>query len=142
VVTSHDLEWIPFPAVPGAHFMVLVADEELRQVVFKFKFDPGTDLPSHTHSCHAIAYTISGEWAYEGLELPTGAVAYEPVGSTHTPTSESGAELVVVLNSETDEFLVNHMADGSDLILDMAFFKALEGASPAEAEAAIGELAG
>ena len=51
-------------------------------------------MPAHTHRCHAIAYTISGEWAYEGLTLAEGAVAYEPIESTHTPTSGTGAELV------------------------------------------------
>ena len=44
----------------------------------------------------------------------------------HTPSSESGAELVVTLTSETDKFLVNHMPDGSEWPFDMAMFKQLE----------------
>ena len=134
VIESAKQEWVPFPAVPGASFKVLVADEELGQVVFKFRFDPGCVLPPHTHRCHAIAYTLSGEWEYEGLRLPAQTVAYEPVESRHTPSSDGGAVLVVFLSSETDEFLVNHMPDGSELVLDMAFFKALEGATRKQAE--------
>jgi len=128
VYTSADREWIPIPLVPkGEGFVkVINVDEERGVVVFKFKFGPGSELPRHTHKCHAIAYTISGEWEYEGLKLPEGAIAYEPVESAHTPSSEPGAELVVVLSSETDQFLVNHMPDGTDIPFDLAFFKQLE----------------
>jgi hypothetical protein len=48
-------------------------------------------LASYTYRRHAVAYTISGEWEYEGLKLPAGAVAYEPVDSTHTPSRDNGA---------------------------------------------------
>jgi quercetin dioxygenase-like cupin family protein len=128
VYTSHDREWIPIPLVPKGegHIKVINVDEERGVVVFKFKFGPGSELPSHTHKCHAIAYTISGEWEYEGLKLPEGAIAYEPVESVHTPSSVPGAELVVVLSSESDQFLVNHMEDGSEVAFDIAFFKQLE----------------
>ena len=128
VFTSEDKEWIPVPLIPKgeAFIKVITVDEQRRTVVFKFKFAPGTELPAHTHKCHAIAYTISGEWEYEGLKLPEGAIAYEPVESEHTPSSENGAELVVVLSSDTDQFLINHMEDGTDVPFDMGFFKQLE----------------
>lgn len=136
VIPGADREWIPLTAVAeGASFKVLVADPELHQVVVVFRFAPGTVLPPHTHKCHATAYTISGEWAYEGKPLPEGALAYEPVESTHQPVSESGAELIVILQSKNDDFLINHMPDGTDLPLDMAFFKAVEGRTAAEVEA-------
>jgi hypothetical protein len=32
----------------------------------------------------------------------------------------------VVLTSQDDKFLVNHMPDGSEWVFDMAFFKQLE----------------
>lgn len=128
VFTSDDKEWIPVPLIPKgeAWIKVITVDEGRRTVVFKFKFGPDTELPAHTHRCHAIAYTISGEWEYEGLTLPEGALAYEPVDSVHTPSSGPGAEMVVVLRSESDQFLVNHMADGTDIPFDLNFFKQLE----------------
>jgi quercetin dioxygenase-like cupin family protein len=133
VIPSADQDWITIPNVTGANIKVIVADEELKQVIFKFKFDPGTELPPHTHKCHAIAYTISGEWEYEGLKLPEGAIAYEPVESVHTPSSEHGAELVVFLKSQDDQFLINHMPDGSEFTMDMAFFKTIEGITAEDA---------
>ena len=142
VYSSNDRAWIPIPLVPKGEgwIKVIHADPELHKVVFKFRFGPGTELPPHTHRCQAIAYTISGEWAYEGMKLPEGAIAYEPVESTHTPTSEQGAELVVILDSEDDRFLVNHMADSEDIEFDMAFFQQLEGIDPEEAEEMLAEL--
>jgi quercetin dioxygenase-like cupin family protein len=136
VYTSEDRAWIPMPNIPEGegYIKVILADPERKVVIFKFRFAPGTTLVPHTHKCHAVAYTISGEWEYEGLKLPVGALAYEPVDSTHTPSSEPGAELVVTLTSETDQFLVNHMPDGSEWVFDMAFFQQLEGISPEEAQ--------
>jgi ChrR Cupin-like domain len=111
--------------------------------VFKFRFSAGCELLPHTHHCHAIAYTISGEWEYEGLKLPEGTIAYEPVGSVHTPSSDPGAELVVTLTSEDDQFLINHMPDGSEWPFDMAMFKRLEAVrSERDIETLLAELAG
>lgn len=89
-------------------------------VVCRFKFDPGTQLAHCTHKCHVIAYTIAGEWEYEGLKLPEGAVAYEPVDSTFTASSGPGAECFVVLTSQTDQFLIEHLPDGTDTSVDLA----------------------
>jgi len=135
VYQSDEREWIPIPLIPKgeAWIKVIHADPELRNVVFKFRFSPGCELTPHTHHCHAIAYTISGEWEYEGLKLPEGAVAYEPVASTHTPSSEPGSELIVFLKSEDDRFIVNHMPDGSEIAFDMGFFQAMEGISAEDA---------
>lgn len=143
VFTSDDKDWIPIPMIPKGEgwIKVIHADEERKAVIFKFRFSPGCELAPHTHKCHATAYTISGEWEYEGLKLPEGAIAYEPVDSTHTPSSGPGAELVVVLQSKSDEFLVNHMPDGSEVAFDMGFFKALEGLTAEQAEGLLAQLA-
>jgi ChrR Cupin-like domain len=143
VFTSDEREWLPVPLVPKgeAWIKVIHADEELGNVIFKFRFSPGCELPPHTHGCHATAYTLSGEWEYEGLKLPVGALAYEPVSSTHTPSSGPGSELIVFLKSDTDQFLINHMADGSEVVFDMAFFKALEGATAEDAAKIAEQLA-
>jgi quercetin dioxygenase-like cupin family protein len=142
--SSDERQWIPLPLLPKgeAWIKVIHADPELHKVVFKFRFGPGTELVPHTHRCHAIAYTISGEWSYEGLSLPQGTIAYEPVASTHTAISEHGAELVVVLDSTDDHFLINHMPDGQDLEFDMAFFQTLENLDADGAQQLIASLAG
>src|ERR671937_2087712 len=144
VYDAEDQPWIPIPNIPKGEGLIKVihADPERNVVVFKFRFSPGCELVPHTHRCHAIAYTISGEWEYEGLRLPQGAIAYEPVESVHTPSSGPGAELVVVLSSETDQFLVNHMPDGSDWVFDMAFFQQLDGITVEEAAELAAQMEG
>lgn len=138
-----DREWVEVPLLEKgeAWIKVIHADPELHKVVFRFRFGPGTALPPHTHACHAIAYTISGEWEYEGLRLPEEAIAYEPVASTHAATSEHGAELVVVLDSKDDQFLINHLPDGTDVPFDMAFFQTVEGLTAEDAARITAELA-
>lgn len=142
VFESSDRAWIPIPLLPKgeAWIKVIHADPELHKVVFKFRFGAGSELPAHTHRCHAIAYTISGEWAYEGLTLGEGAIAYEPIQSTHTPTSGPGAELVVILDSTDDHFIVNHLPDGQDVEFDMAFFQSLEDITPEAADKMLAQL--
>lgn len=143
VFHSADSVWIPVPQVPKGEVWIKVihADPELNKVVFKFRFGAGSELVAHTHHCHAIAYTISGEWSYEGMTLPEGAIAYEPVDSTHTAVSEKGAELVVVLSSKDDRFLINHLPDGQDVEFDMAFFQQLENITPEQAEELLAAMA-
>lgn len=123
-------QWLPMDAAPGSELKVLSVDRELRQVVFAFRFAPGTELPPHTHHCQALAYTVSGEWSYDELDLPAGTIAHEPPGSTHAPTSRVGAELLVILTSDSDRFLDNHMPDGSTLSFDLDFFDSLLSAAP------------
>jgi hypothetical protein len=52
----------------------------------------------------------------------------------HTPYSENGAELIVILRSDSDQFIINMMEDGSEQPLDMAFFKQMEGITQAEVD--------
>ena len=133
IIHGDERPWIPIPGLPGVSIKVLVADEVLKQVVFVFKFAPGTVLPRHKHLCHAIGYTISGGWQYETGALRAGSVAYEPFASEHVPSSNEGSELVVILKSENDLFLENIMPDGSTFTMDMNFFKLLHSLTPEQA---------
>jgi quercetin dioxygenase-like cupin family protein len=145
VYSAEHKPWISIPNIPKGEgwIKVIHADEERNVVTFKFRFSEGCELVPHTHKCHAVAYTISGEWEYEGLKLPEGAIAYEPVDSTHTPISAPGAELFVILTSQSDQFLINHMPDGSEWVFDMGFFKQLEAVeSEEDLEKLLAELAG
>lgn len=133
IVHGDERPWISLPGVAGVYIKVLVADETLKQVVFMFKFAPGTVLPRHKHLCHAIGYTVSGGWEYETGKLRAGSLAYEPYDSDHLASSTEGAEIVVFLKSENDLFLENAMPDGSTFTMDMNFFKMLHSLTPEQA---------
>ena len=124
---------IPLPGAEGVYVKVLKADEEMDRVVVKIKFDPGSRMPRHIHHCRAIAYTISGQWAYDEGSFATGETAWEDEGNDHTPWSDEGAELFIVFDGKDGRYLDNIMPDGTIVKLDMPFLKAFEGLSLLEA---------
>lgn len=125
---------IPLPGSEGVYVKVLKADVEMDRVVVKIKFDPGTRMPRHIHHCRAIAYTISGHWAYDEGAFSAGETAWEDEGNDHTPWSDEGAELFIVFDGKNGRYLDNFLEDGTVVKLDMPFLKAFEGLTLAEAE--------
>jgi hypothetical protein len=124
---------IPLPGAEGVYVKILKADEEMDRVVVKIKFDAGSRMPRHYHYCRAIAYTISGGWAYDEGSFSPGESAWEDEGNDHTPWSDEGAELFIVFDGKDGRYLDNILPDGTIVKLDMPFFKAFEGLSLAEA---------
>lgn len=124
---------IPLPGSEGVYVKVLKADEEMDRVVVKIKFDPGSRMPRHIHHCRAIAYTISGQWAYDEGSFTTGETAWEDEGNNHTPWSDEGAELFIVFDGKEGRYLDNILPDGTIVKLDMPFLKAFEGLTRAQA---------
>lgn len=136
VIDPDDRPWLPLGA-PGNFMKILHIDETDRQVVFVQRFGKDTEHPKHTHHCTAVAFTLSGEWCYDGHPFPTGAVGYEPYGSTHTPMTMNGnqSDVLVVLTSRDDRFIEIHMPEGGSVDLNMEMFKTLAGMTPEEATA-------
>jgi ChrR Cupin-like domain len=124
---------IPLPGSDGVFVKVLKADEEMDRVVVKIRFEPGSRMPRHIHHCRAVAYTISGSWAYDEGSFCAGETAWEDEGNDHTPWSDDGAELFIVFDGKNGRYLDNILADGTIVKLDMPFLKAFEGLSLVEA---------
>lgn len=144
-IIRDDLDWIPIDAVAGTRNMaikVVKVDRDRGRVLFKIRFGRNAEAPRHYHFAEACAITLSGRWAYDEGEFAAGDVAYERAGSDHTPTSEEGAELFIVLLAPEGEhrLLRNHFDDGSTSDLDFDFFALLEGKSASEAEAIFAAL--
>lgn len=125
---------------------IIHVDEEMGQVVFIQRFGRDTTHMRHTHHCTAIAYTLSGCWAYDGEPFPQGTVAFEPCGSTHTPMTRNGnvADVLVVLTTQpgSTRLLELEVPEGGRLELDLPAFKRLHAMrSNAEWEAFAADLA-
>lgn len=131
---NQDYIAIPIPGAEGVSVKVLKADEQMDRVVVKIRFEPGSRLPRHVHYCRAIAYTISGGWAYDEGAFEPGETAWEDEGNDHTAWSDSGAELFIVFDGKDGRYLDNYLEDGTIVKLDMPFFKAFEGLSQEEAD--------
>jgi hypothetical protein len=124
---------IPLPGAEGVYVKILKADADMDRVVVKIKFDAASRMPRHYHYCRAIAYTISGNWAYDEGSFSPGESAWEDEGNDHTPWSDEGAELFIVFDGKDGRYLDNILPDGTIVKLDMPFFKAFEGLSLVEA---------
>ncbi len=130
-VVADDIPYIPFalPESEGVFIKILRADEQEKRVIAKVRFEPGASAPRHHHYCRAIAHTLSGSWKYDEGSFSAGDTAVEPVGNTHTPSSEEGTEMLLILDSDSDDFLDNYLSCGTCIRLGMRAFKALEGLS-------------
>jgi ChrR Cupin-like domain len=128
-IVKEPRDWLPLvlPGTEGVSIKVYKVDEPRRVVALKARFAPGSRMPRHQHHCRAIAYTISGAWAYDEGGFGVGDLAYELRGNDHIPYSDSGTEMFITFVSDTDQFLDNELPDGSILHLGLRWFKALEG---------------
>lgn len=71
----------------GSRFRLVNADLASGVWTIFMSFAPGTTIPTHYHTGHVHAFTLSGSWYY--LEGPddvnvAGAYLFEPAGSRHT----------------------------------------------------------
>jgi quercetin dioxygenase-like cupin family protein len=128
-IVKEPRDWLPLvlPGTEGVSIKVYKVDEQRRTVVLKARFAPGSRMPRHQHHCRAVAYTISGGWAYDEGGFAAGDLAYELFGNDHVPSSETGTEMFITFVSDTDQFLDNELPDGNTLHLGLPWFKALEG---------------
>ena len=128
-IVTEPRDWLPLalPGTEGVSIKVYKVDEVNRTVVLKVGFAPGARMPRHQHHCRAIAYTISGQWAYDEGSFAPGDLAYEMFGNDHVPYSDAGTEMFITFMSDNGEFLDNDLPDGSTLHLGLPWFKALEG---------------
>ena len=135
ILNDDGLDYIPFdlPSTNEVYFKVLKADPENRRAVVKIKFGKNANMPRHYHHCRAFAYTLSGEWEYDNGGFKAGDIAYESQGEEHTPTSENGAEMIILFDSDTDDFLDNYLPDGTVITLGIEFMTAMERISLADA---------
>ncbi len=136
IIRDGNQEWvrIPLPGAEGVHIKVLKADEEMDRVAVKIRFEPGSRMPRHYHYCRAVAYTISGSWAYDEGSFTAGETAWEDEGNDHTPWSDEGAELFIVFDGKNGRYLDNILPCGTIVKLDMPFLKAFEGVTQAAAD--------
>lgn len=136
-IASSEIPWIEYPLIPGSSWRVLHVDEETNTVVLNFRMAPWTKSPVHGHFCTATAYTLEGEWFYDGLSFGVGDVAFETTVEVHQPIAkEKGATLLTTLigGRGNDRLLEDHNADGTTTLLRTRLFKACERISVADYE--------
>lgn len=132
---AHDYVTIPTPGVFGIETKILKVDKKNNRVVNMVRFAPGGIAPPHYHHCTAVAYTVSGHWQYDEGSFEVGDVAYESIGNAHTPSSENGTEMLIVLDSKDGRMLDNYYPDGTVLRVTIDAYENLCGKTQAEIDA-------
>ncbi|WP_193164773.1 cupin domain-containing protein [Microbulbifer hainanensis] len=136
ILRQQDSEYltIPLPGVVGIETKILKVDASINRVVVMQRFAPGGYAPPHYHHCTAVGYTIFGEWEYDEGHFDTGDVAWEKVGNFHTPSSRTGTEMIIVLDSTDGRMLDNYLDDGTVLRLTIGAYQNLLGKTQAEVD--------
>jgi quercetin dioxygenase-like cupin family protein len=82
---ADELPFITFP--DGTGMQLVQVDLSVGVWVVRSRFPAGITVPTHKHTGHVYAFTMTGSWHY--LESPdavnrAGDYLYEPAGSVHT----------------------------------------------------------
>ena len=138
IINPQQRPWLKNPAT-GDAMKILHVDESHGQVVMIQRFGQNSIHPKHTHHCSVVAFTLSGEWAYDGSSIGLGHVAFEPIGSTHQPMTMNNnkSDVLLVFTSQTGRFLEVFLENGGSFEMDMAFFKQVYAMTEEQYEAAI-----
>ncbi len=138
IIRQNSAEYITLP-IPGLsegiETKVLKVDRKKNRVVIMARFAPGGHAAFHYHHCTAVAYTVCGEWEYDEGHFQEGDIAYESIGNAHTPSSKTGTEMVLVLDSKDGRLLDNYMEDGTVLRVNIEAYENLLGKHQADIDA-------
>lgn len=110
---AEDLPLLEF--APGIEIQLLQVDFTHNIRATRARLQPGVRLPTHTHTGHVFAWTVSGAWKY--VEYDDTNVAntymYEPAGSVHTlyvpEDSPEAADVIFIVHGSN----IDHDEDGN-----------------------------
>ena len=97
VVHSEDVEWIPSPLAGVDRRMLERDGEEVARATSIVRYAPGSSFSAHTHSGGEEFIVLDGVFTDEMGDFPAGMYVRNPVGSSHTPSSEPGCTIFVKL---------------------------------------------
>lgn len=108
------MDWVPSP-MPGVERRMLdrVGDEVARATSI-VRYAPESYFSPHTHDGGEEFYVLEGTFEDEHGAYPAGSYVRNPVGSSHTPSSEGGCTIFVKLWQMEDAdqtFVRTHIDD-------------------------------
>ena len=103
IVDTRNASWQP-GMYAGLRNLLLAAIGTERTVLVRWA--PGTQIPAHTHGTVEETLVLEGELQDEFGRYPAGTWFRVPVGSTHAPSSPSGALILIKVGHVREEMLV------------------------------------
>ncbi len=105
VIDSQNLPWVDSP-IPNVQRRMLERNgDEVARATSLVRYAPGSKFSTHTHGGGEEFFVIEGTFSDEKGDYPAGTYVRNPVGSTHTPSSQEGCIILVKLwqMSSTDQ---------------------------------------
>ncbi|NJN71720.1 MAG: cupin [Limnothrix sp. RL_2_0] len=97
VLSTQELPWQDSP-MPGVQRRMLDRDgDEVARATSLVKYAPGSSFSAHTHGGGEEFFVLEGTFSDEQGDYGAGTYVRNPVGSSHTPFSKTGATIFVKL---------------------------------------------
>ncbi|MBO6511884.1 MAG: cupin domain-containing protein [Roseibium sp.] len=97
VVDSATLDWVPSPMAGVERRMLERDGEEVARATSLVRYAPGSSFSAHTHDMGEEFLVLDGVFSDESGDYPKGMYVRNPPGSSHVPSSEPGAVILVKL---------------------------------------------
>ena len=106
-VQSNKLDWIASPLAGVDRKMLDRVGEEVARATSIVRYAPRSHFSAHTHGGGEEFLVLDGVFSDENGDYPAGTYVRNPIGSRHTPHSDSGCTIFVKLQ-QFDERDVEH----------------------------------
>ena len=97
VVHSNDLSWVDSPMAGVQRRMLERDGEEVAHATSIVRYAPNSHFSAHQHGGGEEFFVLEGTFSDEHGDYPAGTYIRNPVGSTHTPSSQAGCTILVKL---------------------------------------------
>ncbi len=97
VVFVEDLPWIDSPMVGVQRRMLERDGEEVARATSVVRYAPGSHFSAHTHGGGEEFLVLEGIFSDDQGDYGPGTYVRNPVGSSHTPSSQDGCTILVKL---------------------------------------------
>jgi anti-sigma factor ChrR (cupin superfamily) len=96
-VDSTALEWVPSPMAGVERRMLERDGAEVARATSLVRYAPGSSFSAHAHDLGEEFLVLEGVFSDESGDFGTGMYVRNPPGSSHIPSSEPGAVILVKL---------------------------------------------
>ncbi|QDG78571.1 cupin domain-containing protein [Labrenzia sp. PHM005] len=103
-VDSATLDWVTSPMAGVERRMLERDGEEVARATSLVRYAPGSSFSAHSHDLGEEFLVLDGVFSDESGDFPKGMYVRNPPGSSHIPSSDPGAVILVKLRQmQTDD---------------------------------------
>lgn len=103
VVLPEDYQWATSPAAGVERMMLDRMGDEVARATTIVRFAPGSRFDAHTHGGGEEFLVLEGVFSDETGDFPAGSYVRNPIGTSHTPHTDTGCTILVKLHQFAEE---------------------------------------